>query len=122
MNLKTCQNLRRTCHDKIGPNRYDLCNGCNWSMTLEALRRCVRDMQAGRGYAESDLSILINYFDNGESKWPEVLLAFDDAIENDRRPALWQTALALDEYLIKLAPDGVRDNQPSVSDILNLPF
>ena len=54
---------------------------------------------------------------------PKVLQDFEDAFTKEElKDSKLLSTLRLERELLKQAPKGMRDNQPSISDILNLPF
>lgn len=126
MKTKTCQNAREACHEPIGNNPLDLCEGCLWWNAVFALRNIVKDHVEGHFNHEFELDVICTYFEHRkrgeEVPHPIELQNFCEAIEKDDRNSRLSATLTLESYLIKHAPEGVRDNQPSVSDILNLPF
>ena len=128
MKPKTCQNQREACHEPIGHNPLDLCEGCLWWNGLNAVRWIVKDHIEGHFDHSFHLAEIKDYCafrkrdSEEEPPKPLVFQNFYKAIEEDDRNTRLSATLALEAYLIKHAPEGLRDNQPSVSDILNLPF
>ena len=119
--MKTCQNIFESCHEPIGANPYDLCDGCLWWNALRAVRQIAK-FEDGDNYG-TNLSYVKNWLAfSRHAPGLKALSDFTEAmIENSKRKMVF-ALLTLESELLNETPEGMRDNQPSISDILNLPF
>ena len=125
--MKTCQNIFESCHEPIGANPYDLCDGCLWWNALLSLRQIIKDEVGGyknhnhlMTYIRSWLAHCPRRFEDGPV--PKELADFEEAFTSTKKDNKLYSAMRLEYKLLKEIPYGMRDNQPSISDILNLPF
>ena len=126
--MKTCQNIFESCHEPIGANPYDLCDGCLWWNALRAVRQIAQDAINDHYNHNHIMRHIFRWFEcsprrSEDGPIPQVLQDFEDAFTKEsQKDNRLSSMLILERELIKQAPEGMRDNQPSISDILNLPF
>lgn len=134
MEPKTCQNQREACHNKVGPNPFDLCNECLFFNALLDLRFYAKDLKSYIDEHVQDecsnvtfmpdclldsLRDWFKYRPKGSEQMPAEFTTFVEAKDGIRGSATG-TLLALEAYLLKQMPKTMRDNQEDCSTILNL--